>query len=61
MFWKKETPRKATVETCAHDLFQALADGLKRGGRIRAEDIITASASIAAEVCIEAAGGLQPS
>ncbi len=60
MFWKKETPRKAAVETCAHHLFQALADGLKQGGRIRAEDIITASASIAAEVCIEAAGDFNP-
>src|SRR5713101_4099927 len=60
MFWKKEPPRKTTVETCAHGLFQALADGLKKGGRIRAEDMITAAASITAESCLEAAADFNP-
>jgi hypothetical protein len=59
MFWKKKTSVTA-VETCAHALFQTLAEGLKRDGRIRAEDIITAAASIVGESCIVAAADFNP-
>jgi len=60
VFWKKEAPPLTTVERCARALFQALADGLKKNGRIRAEDMITAAASITAESCIGVAGDYNP-
>ena len=60
MFWKRKPPREATIENCARALFQALADGLKKGGRIRAEDMIAATASVTAEACISAAGDFNP-
>jgi hypothetical protein len=37
-----------------------LVEGLKEVGRVRAEDLLTAAASIAGERCIEAAGDLNP-
>ncbi len=60
MFWKKKPSHKATIESCAHALFEALADGLKKGGRIRAEDMIAVAGSITAEACIGAAGDFNP-
>src|SRR5258708_8751758 len=61
MFWKKNKPRApADEESCANALFHALAESLKTDGRIRAEDIITAAASITGELCIEAAGDFSP-
>jgi hypothetical protein len=61
MFWKKTKPRvPADDESCANVLFHALAENLKRDGRIRAEDIIAAAASITGELCIEAAGDFNP-
>jgi hypothetical protein len=61
MFWKKTKPRvPADDESCANALFHVLAGNLKRNGRIRAEDIIAAAASITGELCIEAAGDFNP-
>lgn len=61
MLWKKESSSSPTDENCADALFHALADGLKaKDGRIRAEDLITAAASITGELCIEAAGNFNP-
>jgi len=55
MFWQKKAPNTTAVESCAHALFKTLADNLRKNGRIRCEDIITAAASIVAEACIAAA------
>jgi hypothetical protein len=61
MFWKKDKPKvPADAEKCGKALFHVLADGLKRGDRIRTEDLITAAASITGERCIEAAGDFSP-
>lgn len=62
MFWKKKSPHVAAEERCAHALYEKLAEGLreKDSGRIRAEDIIAAAASIVAELCIVAAGDFNP-
>jgi hypothetical protein len=59
MFWKKKTSA-TTEESCAQALFKTLAESLTKNGRTRAEDLITASASIAAELCIEVAGNFNP-
>ena len=57
MFWQ----RKASPENCGHALYEFLLAGLRdKAGRIRAEDFISATASIAGERCIEAAGILKP-
>lgn len=56
MFWKKKSGPTSTAESCAHELFNALADALTRDGRIRSEDLIAAAASIVGERCIEASG-----
>ncbi len=61
MSWKKRVENiKSTEDTCAQNLYEKLAQGLRKDGRIRAEDLITAAASIAAELCIEAAGDIDP-
>lgn len=62
MFWrKKSTPRLETPERCGHALFEFLLTALKdKKGRIRAEDVISAAASIVGERCIEAAGDFNP-
>lgn len=61
MFWKKKAKDINSIEeTCAQNLYEILAQGLKKDGRIRAEDLITAAASIVAELCIEAAGEIDP-
>ena len=61
MFWKKKPENiPASEEACAQNLFRILAEGLKKDGRIRAEDLITAAASITAELCIGAAGDFNP-
>jgi hypothetical protein len=60
MFWKKDNPNVPTDENCANVLFHMLAESLKKHGRIRAEDMITAAASITGELCIEAAGNFNP-
>ncbi len=59
MFWKKKTSA-ATEESCAHALFKILVESLTKNGGTRAEDLITVSASIAAELCIEVAGDFNP-
>lgn len=60
MFWNKDKSAPEPIEKCSDALFQFLADGLKKDGRIRAEDIITAAASITGELCIEVAGNFNP-
>src|SRR6266853_4301544 len=54
MFWKKDKPKvPAEDENRANSLFHLLAESLKKDGRIRAEDIITAAASVTAELCVQ--------
>jgi hypothetical protein len=60
MFWKNKKIATPNEESCSDDLFRFLADQLKKNGRIRAEDMITAAASITGEICIEAAGNFNP-
>ena len=61
MFWKRKVENiKSTEDTCAQNLYEKLAQGLRKDGRIRAEDLITAAASVAAEFCIAAAGDIDP-
>jgi len=60
MFWKNKEISTPNEESCSDDLFRFLADRLKKNGRIRAEDMITAAASITGEICIEAAGNFNP-
>ena len=60
MFWNKSAPATSTVENCADGLFRFLANGLRKDGRIRAEDMISVAASITGEICIEAAGNFNP-
>jgi hypothetical protein len=62
MFWReKSTPRSETQDRCGHALFEFLLTALKdRSGRIRAEDVICAAASIVGERCIEAVGDFNP-
>src|SRR5438270_12924338 len=58
MFWKK---KPAAEEVCAHELYEAIAQGLaKEGNRIRVEDLLTTTASITGESCIAAAGNFNP-
>ena len=49
MFWRKNTGGDRAVKTCAHSLFEALVKEMKVDGRVRAEDLIAAAASIAGE------------
>jgi hypothetical protein len=60
MFWKSKEPQKSVEVRCAESLFQTIASGLKKNGRIRTEDCIVAIASILAEQCIEVAGNFNP-
>jgi hypothetical protein len=60
MFWRKKTGSDGAVDACAQSLLQALIEGVKVDGRVRAEDLIAAAASIASESCIDAAGSFNP-
>jgi hypothetical protein len=60
MFWKRKPNRSDPVETCGRSLYQALVEGLKVDGRVRAEDLITTAASIVGESCITASGNFNP-
>jgi hypothetical protein len=60
MFWRKKNDTGSIVDKCAHSLFQALVEGLKVNGRVRAEDLITAAASIVGETCIATTGNYDP-
>lgn len=60
MFFGKKNDDEDLAGECGHSLFQALVEGLKVQGGIRAEDLITAAASITAECCIAAAGDFNP-
>jgi hypothetical protein len=57
MFWKQNP---ASIETCAHALYEALAKALTQNGRIHVEDLISAAAAIVGERCISAAGDFDP-
>jgi hypothetical protein len=48
------------IETSAHQLYEALAKALTQNGRIRVEDLISASAAIVGEAIIGAAGEYNP-
>jgi hypothetical protein len=56
MFWN----RKAPVESCSLALYEALTKALTQNGRIRVEDLISASAAIVGEASIAAAGDFNP-
>jgi hypothetical protein len=58
MFWKRK--QKDPVDTCADALYTALKGAVTKGGRIRVEDLISASASVVAEAAIAEAGDLDP-
>ncbi len=58
LFGKSDSEKLA--DECGHALFKALVEGLKVQGGVRAEDLITAAASITAECCIAAAGDFNP-
>src|SRR5215468_3963690 len=58
MFWREKS-EAAQIDKYSEALFQFLADRLRKDGRIRAEDMISA-ASIAGELCIETAGNFNP-
>lgn len=60
MFWKRKPSRGDLSEACGRTLYQALVEGLKVDGRVRAEDLITTAASIAGESCIAVAGNFNP-
>jgi len=63
MFWKKkekEPDTSAIERTCGHQLYEYLCSAVKKDGRIRVEDLITAISSVIAETCIEAAGNYNP-
>ncbi len=60
MFWKRKASNAAAIATCGRSLYQALVEGLKVEGRVRAEDLITSAASIVGEACIAAAGDFNP-
>ena len=61
MFWKKKIPDASTSEqNAAHQLYEYLCEAVKKDGRIRVEDLITAVASVIAELCIETAGHFNP-
>jgi hypothetical protein len=58
MFWKrKETD---LVEACAVTLYTAMKNAVTQGGRIRVEDLISASASVVGEAAIAESGDLDP-
>lgn len=58
MFWKRK--EKTPVETCADALYAALKSAVTQGGRIRVEDLISASAAVVGEAAIAEAGDLDP-
>ena len=61
MFWKKKNPESGSLEkAAAHQLYEYLCETIKRDGRIRVEDLITAASSIVGELCIGATGDFDP-
>ncbi len=61
MFWKKKRSDTSNVErTAARQLYEYLCETIKKDGRIRAEDLISAAACVVAELCIEATGDFNP-
>jgi len=57
MFWNKKT---SPVEECGQALYAGLAQALTQNGRIRVEDLISASAAITGEAIIGAAKDFNP-
>jgi hypothetical protein len=66
MFWKKKTPEKKAADhsiqesASAQHLYEFLCEAIKKDGRIRVEDLITAAASVVAESIIDASGDFNP-
>jgi hypothetical protein len=57
-FWKRK--QRDPVEACSDTLYTAMKSAVTQGGRIRVEDLISASASVVGEAAIAAAGDLDP-
>jgi hypothetical protein len=58
MFWKRK--QKDSVETSSDALYAALKAAVIEGGRIRVEDLISASAAVVGEAAIAEAGDFDP-
>lgn len=58
MFWKRK--ERDPVEACSDTLYAVLKSAVTQGGRIRVEDLISASASVVGEAVIANAGDLDP-
>jgi hypothetical protein len=52
--------RKTAVESAADAVYALVRKAVKRGGRVRVEDLLSASASVVGEACIAAAGDFDP-
>ncbi len=52
--------RKSAVESAADAVYVLVCKAVKRGGRVRVEDLLSASASVVGEACIAAAGDFDP-
>jgi hypothetical protein len=50
MFWKQKPEWQ--IETCAHELYEALVNVLTQNGRIHVDDLISAAAAIVGETSI---------
>jgi hypothetical protein len=58
MFWKRKG--RDPVEACSVTLYTVMKGAVTQGGRIRVEDLISATASIVGEAAIAEAGDLDP-
>jgi hypothetical protein len=58
MFWKRK--ERDPVEACSDALYTAMKSAVTQGGRMRVEDLISASASVVGEAAIAEAGDLDP-
>jgi len=58
MFWKRK-PQNPVV-SCSDALYSALKGAVTQGGRIRVEDLVSASAAVVGEAAIAEAGDLDP-
>jgi hypothetical protein len=58
MFWKRK--QKTPVETSSDTLYAALKGAMSQGGRIRVEDLISASAAVVGEAAIAEVGDFDP-
>jgi hypothetical protein len=58
MFWKRK--ERDPVEACSVTLYTVMKSVVTQGGRIRVEDLISATASVVGEAAIAEAGDLDP-